>query len=90
MRSAARRPITLIGVRPHELRGPRHGHLVRIAVGTHQREQESITGAGMFWVVLSIVGLVVETALIIVLGCRATERDERESAPTAEQPWAPG
>jgi hypothetical protein len=90
MRSAARRPTRLIGVRPHELRGPRHGHLVRIAVGTHQREQDSITGAAVFWVVLSIIGLAVETAVIIVLGCRATERNERESAPPAEQPWAPG
>jgi len=30
----------------------------------------------MFWILLSIAGLVVETAVIIVLGCRITERDE--------------
>jgi hypothetical protein len=44
----------------------------------------------MFWVILSIVGLAVETALIIVLGCRATERHEREPVPPAEQPWGHG
>jgi hypothetical protein len=81
MRSAAGWPVTLVGVRPHDLRGPRHGHPVRLAVGPP-----------MFWVVLSIVGLAVETALIIVLGCRATERYEpaENSAPPTEEPWAPG
>ena len=81
MRSAAEWMATLVGDRPHDLRGPRHGHPVRMAVGTP-----------VFWVVLSIVGLAVETALIIVLGCRATERYEpaERSAPPAEEPWASG
>lgn len=30
----------------------------------------------MFWLCLSIAGLVVETILIVVLGCSATERDQ--------------
>jgi hypothetical protein len=56
------------------------------------RTQGSITGPAMFWVVLNIVGLAIETALIIVLGCRATERDEPagHSSPPAEQSRAPG
>lgn len=50
-----------------------------------------MTGAALFWIVLSIAGLVVETILIIVLGCRITERDEpagRSAAPP-EPPRVP-
>jgi hypothetical protein len=81
MRPAAGWLATLVGVRPHDLRESRHGHPARTAVGIP-----------VFWVVLSIVGLAAETALIIVLGCRATERYEpaENSAPPTEEPWAPG
>jgi hypothetical protein len=46
----------------------------------------------MFWVFLSLAGFVVETTLIIVLGCRATQRNEpagNSDAP-AEPPRVPG
>jgi hypothetical protein len=54
--------------------------------------QEPMTGAAMFWITLSIVGLIVETALIIVLGRRATERDEpaRGSDARADPPRVTG
>jgi len=53
--------------------------------------QEPMTGAAMFWIVLSIAGLVLETTLIIVLGCRITERDEPagKSAARPEPPRVP-
>jgi hypothetical protein len=56
----------------------------------HPQGQDPMTGA-VIWIVLSIVGLVVETTLIIVLGCRTTERDEPagKSAPP-EPPRVPG
>lgn len=57
-----------------------------------QQGPELSTSAVMFWVVLSLAGFVVETTLIIVLGCRATERNEpagNADAP-AEAPRAPG
>ena len=86
MRSAAGRLATLVGVRPPRLRGSRHGDPSAwrwipgepawrpTAAGSARAEP--MTGAAMFWIVLSIAGLVVETTLIIVLGCRITERDE--------------
>jgi hypothetical protein len=51
-----------------------------------------MTSAAMFWIVLSIAGLVIETTLIIVLGCRITERDEPagESAAPPESPRVSG
>jgi hypothetical protein len=51
-----------------------------------------MTGAAMLWITLSIVGLIVETALIIVLGRRATERDEpaRGSDARADPPRVTG
>jgi len=103
MRSAAGRVAKVIGVLPLELTGHRHGYLVHMAVrsllGTGMafdppqdpHGQEPMTGAALFWIVLSIAGLVVETILIIFLGCRITQRDEpagRSAAPP-EPPRVP-